>query len=1038
MPNMVFRIWLVTPRKKDGEIDLTSKSDVEFDRWPLYASNEEDITKRALEPSLSMEFGKIFSLRFDVLPNHICYHKLLEFQTYVYVEQDDTVLMRGRVLNIDINVDKTKSVTCEGDLAYLGDTIYSPDDKVGRKWDDGPISPHNQFCYILEQHNNWMFNASIRKFYPGNMAKPYSDMKYHKYEMTSYSVPKDRMEDDLISHFGGYLVSETDILDDISGSSLTVWGQTYTGNDLTKVLECKTIVHDGDSDPDVKHYYFTRLCYYGYDSAAPSNDRQTIELTKNIIDINRKFDTGDYYNCILPIGKDAKILTGYTDDHTPESQGSSEYYKNTSFEIHGTTYTASHHFTRTSGADIGDSVVMLKEEVKKYGRIVKAQDFGDAETFQDIYNKAVEYLKNNWHPVDESFDVKAVDLKWADPTVKTFHLGGMYKIIETYGENSPFNVTVQKNLMSIEYQFDQPEATSLNFGFDYQSVQDFESSPSAGRSYSSGGRSRSYSANSGGFFNTPTQVNSNDISWNPTEINIGGTQKLNLIGNIVNIKGSGNKATTVHINNTLETYKVKVIKGTGSDQGGGSLEVAGDSSLHKTTVDGALTAKTLYKSGNSNEWFVHHHKLTITENSAQDGRLDYDLGTASWNPEDYSGNFNMADTAFYAREVAAAKESVQIESIEAIGSLTISWTGDQPTIISEVKATADNENELTETLSFTDTNLRNTVIGVTSGTPDVDSSDKWQLPLTIERKHGQDTAWLIPLKVSATAVVSAASKAGASNTVKIAANGSAKWDTITVAIAAESSKDLVVTSDAGYSWNSNGTVSISSTSNIKDGDTVLAIATDSDTIPSNGVSSIAINGSVSYDTQENRYTVPVIVNRDHGPSSTFSNINFVATEAYENGQEHGSGSSVAKIKMVPTSRHYWQPADQNYPYGFYTIVVAAYDEDGNELRRDTIGEKNDSADAATTKWAINAYAAYHAGQQDIPDVSLKIDGSRNSKAPGETSNRNNGITITATCGSKSKSTSIYMTKCEGPYYTTNSRIKYYTVTMGGNDYVVAG
>lgn len=1035
MPNVVFRIWLVTPRKKNGEIDLTSKSDVEFDRWPLYASNEEDITKRALEPSLSMEFGKIFSLRFDVLPNHICYHKLLEFQTYVYVEQNDTVLMRGRVLNIDINVDKTKSVTCEGDLAYLGDTIYSPDDKVNHT----PVEwyPYQQFNYILEQHNNWMFNASIRKFYPGNMASDYSTKKTHKYEMTSYSVPKDRIEDDLISHFGGYLVSETSVLDDISGSSLTIWGQTYTGIDLTKVLEYKTTVYDGGSDPEVKHYYFTRLCYYGYDSAAPSNDRQTIELTKNIIDINRKYDTGDYYNCILPIGKDAKILTGYTDDHTVDPDDPNEYYKDTQFTLHGTTYTASHHFTRTSGADIGDSVVMVKEEVKKYGRIVKAQDFGDAETFQDIYNKAVEYLKNNWHPVDESFDVKAVDLKWADPTVKTFHLGGMYKIIETYGENSPFNVTVQKNLMSIEYQFDQPEATSLNFGFDYQSVQDFDSSPSAGRSYSSGGRSHSYSANSGGFFNTPMQVDSNNISWNPTEINIGGTQTLNLIGNKVNIKGSGNKAATVHINNTLETYKVKVIKGTGSDQGGGSLEVAGDSSLHKTTVNGALTAKTLYKSGNSNEWFAHHHKLTITENSAHDGRLDYDLGTASWDQEEYSGNFNMADTAFYAREVAAAKESVQIESIEAIGSLTITWTGDQPTIISEVKATADNENELTETLSFTDSLLKNTIQNVTSGTPNVDSSDKWQLPLTIERKHGQDTAWLIPLKVSATAVVSAAQKTGASNTVKIAANGYAKWDTVIVATAAESSKELVVTSDVGYSWNSNGTVSISSTSNIKDGSTALATATDSDVVPSNGVSSIAVNGSVSYDSQENRYTVPVIVNRDHGPSSTFSNINFVATEAYANGQAHGSGSSVASIKIVPTSRHYWQPPDQNYPEGFYTIMVAAYDEDGNELKRATIGERNDSADAATTPWAINAYAAYHAGQ-NATEVSLSVSGSRNNDAPGETSNRNNGITITATWGNQSKSISRYMTKCAGPYYTTNSHIKYYTVTINRNDYVVAG
>lgn len=613
MPNMVFRIWLVTPRKKNGEIDLTSKSDVEFDRWPLYASNEEDITKRALEPSLSMEFGKIFSLRFDVLPNHICYHKLLEFQTYVYVEQDDTVLMRGRVLNIDINVDKTKSVTCEGDLAYLGDTIYSPDDKVNHT----PVEwyPYQQFDYILEQHNNWMFNASIRKFYPGNMASDYSTKKTHKYEMTSYSVPKDRMEDDLISHFGGYLVSETDILDDISGSSLTVWGQTYTGTDLTKVLEYKTTVYDGGSDSEVKHYYFTRLCYYGYDSATPPNDRQTVELAKNIIDINRKFDTGDYYNCILPVGKDAKILTGYTADHTADPNDPNEYYKNTSFEIHGATYTASHHYTSTSQGNIGDSVVMVKEEVKKYGRIVKAQDFGDVESDTDIYNKAVEYLKNNWHPVDESFDVKAVDLKWADPTVKTFHLGGMYKIIEAYGENSPFNVMVQKNLMSIEYQFDQPEATSLNFGFDYQSVQDFESSPSAGRSYSSGGRSGSYSANSGGFFNTPMKVDSNNISWNQTSVEIP-SNSITLKGNSVRITGSGNSNTRLHVNNAISTYHV-----------------------YKSNND---------KSVNANEdWFDHHHKITIKENSAKDGRMDYNLGVASWSSGDYSGNFNIADTTFY-------------------------------------------------------------------------------------------------------------------------------------------------------------------------------------------------------------------------------------------------------------------------------------------------------------------------------------------------------------------------------------------------------
>lgn len=94
------------------------------DNHLLYHSNLENL--QIFDPTLELEVNKTGSFSFVIYPNHPYSILIYKMKSIITVWQNDFLLFRGRVLDDDIGFYNQKSVICEGDLAFLLDSIQRP------------------------------------------------------------------------------------------------------------------------------------------------------------------------------------------------------------------------------------------------------------------------------------------------------------------------------------------------------------------------------------------------------------------------------------------------------------------------------------------------------------------------------------------------------------------------------------------------------------------------------------------------------------------------------------------------------------------------------------------------------------------------------------------------------------------------------------------------------------------------------------------------------------------------------------------------
>ena len=82
-------------------------------------------------PSLELEVNKTGSFEFTVQHDHPYYDTIRKLKSIITVYQDDFLLFRGRVLNEEVGWHNEKKVSCEGELAFLIDSIQRPYDFTG-------------------------------------------------------------------------------------------------------------------------------------------------------------------------------------------------------------------------------------------------------------------------------------------------------------------------------------------------------------------------------------------------------------------------------------------------------------------------------------------------------------------------------------------------------------------------------------------------------------------------------------------------------------------------------------------------------------------------------------------------------------------------------------------------------------------------------------------------------------------------------------------------------------------------------------------
>lgn len=221
----------------------------------LYSSAVNDPYYAIGTPILTLEAGKAGSLSFTMYPNHPEYESLRRMLGRVIVYEDDTELFRGRILRMETNLYKERKVTCEGDLAYLMDSISDPGEYTES------ISAH--FSRLVDMHNSQV--ESDKQFAVGivNVDKATESQTF---KTDSYRTTSAAMSDDLTGVFGGYIRTRR------SGGTVYL---DYIGD-------------------------------YG------KAGNQNIEFGVNMIDFSESVSSDDIFTVLLPTGSEGVTMEGIT------------------------------------------------------------------------------------------------------------------------------------------------------------------------------------------------------------------------------------------------------------------------------------------------------------------------------------------------------------------------------------------------------------------------------------------------------------------------------------------------------------------------------------------------------------------------------------------------------------------------------------------------------------------------------------------------------------------------------------------------------
>lgn len=196
-------------------------------------------------PKLELELNQIGKFEFTIYNNHPNFDTLRRLKSVITVYQDDYLIFRGRILNDEQGFYNEKQVFCEGELAFLVDSIQRPYDFTG--------TPAELFAQLIANHNSQV--GEEQRFIVGNVtvtdANDYVSRSDSEYLNTWDSINKKLLE----TH-GGYL-----------------W-----------------VRHEPDGN------------YIDYLSELNLLSPQAVEFGKNLLDLKRETKGEDIVTAIIPLG----------------------------------------------------------------------------------------------------------------------------------------------------------------------------------------------------------------------------------------------------------------------------------------------------------------------------------------------------------------------------------------------------------------------------------------------------------------------------------------------------------------------------------------------------------------------------------------------------------------------------------------------------------------------------------------------------------------------------------------------------------------
>jgi len=324
-----------------------------------------------LSPKLKKETNKADSFEFMILPSHEQYDSFKKKKTFVFLTRDDKCIFRGRVSDVKTDIYKQRTITCEGDLAFLADSIQPPNKKNetssvgstkkkknatvystdgGRTYtvvnnkDTLKMTPETYFRTCIDVHNGQMTN-SIKNFTVGSVTVTGKGTNEY-FERTSYQDTSSVISSDLLSVYGGVLRTRYE-----NGQAYIDWLDAYT-----------------------------------------ETNSQEIRFGVNMIDLDQEPPTDEIWSVLLPTGEE---------NCTIESKNN------------------------------GSKFLENSDAIEQYGYIVHHHAFSNVKKADELLTKAQKYMSTHCKIFPNNLVIKAIDLQLIGESTDPLELGDKIKVVSS-------------------------------------------------------------------------------------------------------------------------------------------------------------------------------------------------------------------------------------------------------------------------------------------------------------------------------------------------------------------------------------------------------------------------------------------------------------------------------------------------------------------------------------------------------------------------------------------------------------------------------
>ena len=159
---------------------------------PIYDLRDEELT--LIEPRLTLEVNSPGSFECRIPPTHPRYDLPVKMLSRITVLQDNVELFKGRITQTKIDYYNRKQIYCEGELAFLNDSIQRP-----AEYHD--MTVRGYFEKLISIHNEQV--ETDKRFEVGQVTV--TDPNDSLYRYTNWENTLTAIKEDLISSLGGYI-----------------------------------------------------------------------------------------------------------------------------------------------------------------------------------------------------------------------------------------------------------------------------------------------------------------------------------------------------------------------------------------------------------------------------------------------------------------------------------------------------------------------------------------------------------------------------------------------------------------------------------------------------------------------------------------------------------------------------------------------------------------------------------------------------------------------------------------------------------------